>query len=48
MLISISKVLEMPVSTLLGESISESKVDNLKAISKKLAIINLQLLERRN
>ena len=43
MLISISEVLETPVSTLLGENISESKVDDLKAISEKLEIINLQL-----
>ena len=45
MLISISKVLEIPVSTLLGENISESKVDDLKAISEKLEVINLQLLQ---
>ncbi len=48
MLISISEVLETPVSTLLGENISESKVDDLKAISEKLEIINLQLLQRNN
>ena len=33
MLISISEVLETPVSTLLGETIVESEVDNLKVIS---------------
>lgn len=48
MLISISEALETPVSTLLGENISESKVDDLKAISKKLEIINLQLSQRKN
>ena len=48
MLISISEVLETPVSTLLGENISESKVDDLKAISEKLEVINLQLLQRKN
>ena len=48
MLISISDILETPVSTLLGENISESKVDDIKAISEKLEIINLQLSERRN
>ena len=48
MLVSISEVLETPVSTLLGENISESKVDDLKAISEKLEIINLQLLQRAN
>ena len=48
MLISISEVFETPVSTLLGENISQSKVDDLKAISEKLEIINLQLLQSKN
>ena len=48
MLISISEALETPVSTLLGETISESKVDDLKAISEKLEIINLQISQRKN
>ena len=48
MLISISEALETPVSTLLGENISESKVDDLKAISEKLEIINLQISQRKN
>ena len=48
MLISISEVFEIPVSTLLGENISESKVDDLKAISEKLELINLQLSKRKN
>ena len=46
MLISISEVLETPVSTLLGETIAESKIDDLKVISEKLEIINLQLSQR--
>lgn len=46
MLISISEVLEIPVSTLLGENIMESKVDDIKAISEKLEIINLQFAQR--
>lgn len=46
MLISISEVLETPVSTLLGETVTESKVDDLKAISEKLEVINLQLAQR--
>lgn len=46
MLISMSEVLETPVSTLIGENISESKADELKAISEKLEIINLQLSQR--
>ncbi len=48
MLITISEVLETPVSTLLGENISESKVDDIKAISEKLEIINLQLSQKKN
>ena len=47
MLISISEVLETPVSTLLGETVIESKADDLKAISEKLEIINLQLAQRK-
>lgn len=47
MLISISEVLETPVSTLLGETVIESKVDDLKAISEKLEIINLQLAQKK-
>lgn len=46
MLITISEVLETPVSTLLGENIIENKVDDLKAISEKLEVINLQLAQR--
>jgi Predicted transcriptional regulators len=47
MLISISEALETPVSTLLGETVIETKVDDLKAISEKLEIINLQLAQRK-
>lgn len=47
MLISISEVLEIPVSTLLGETVVEVEVDNLKAISEKLEVINLQLAQRK-
>lgn len=46
MLISISEVLETPVSTLLGEKVVESEVDDLKAIAAKLEVINLQLAHR--
>ena len=45
MLISISEVLETPVSTLLGEKVTMSEVDDLKAISAKLEVINLQLAQ---
>ena len=48
MLISISEVFETPVSTLLGENVNESKADDLKAISAKLEVINLQLAQRKN
>ena len=48
MLIKLAEVLETTVSTLLGEKISESKVDDLKAISEKLEVINLQLSQRKN
>lgn len=47
MLISISEVLETPVSTLLGENVIESKADDLKVISEKLEVINLQLAQRK-
>ena len=47
MLISISRALETPVSTLLGETVMEPQADDLKAISEKLEIINLQLAQRK-
>ncbi len=47
MLISISEALETPVNTLLGETVIASKVDELKVISEKLEIINLQLAQRK-
>lgn len=46
MLISISEALETPVSILLGETVVEEKADELKTISEKLEIINLQLAKR--
>ena len=47
MLIAISEALETPVSALLGESVVESKVDDIKAICEKLEIINLQLAQKK-
>lgn len=47
MLILLSEVLETPVSTLLGETITEEKADDLKVISEKLETINLQLAQRK-
>ena len=45
MLISISEALGTPVSTLLGEAVTEAEADDLKAISEKLEVINLQLAQ---
>ena len=47
MLISLSEVLETPVSTLLGEAVVETEADTLKAISEKLEVINLQLAQKK-
>ena len=47
MLITLSKVFETPVSILLGENIQEKKADDLKVISEKLEVINLQLAQRK-
>lgn len=38
---------EALASTLLGENVIESKADDLKAISEKLEVINLQLAQRK-
>ena len=46
MLLAISEALATPVSTLLGETVTEVKADDLKVISEKLEIINLQLAQR--
>lgn len=46
LLVSLSEALETPVSTLLGETVTEPQADDLKAISEKLEIINLQLAKR--
>lgn len=47
MLISISQALETPVSTLLGETVAAPQADDLKAISAKLEVVNLQLAQRK-
>ena len=47
LLIALSEVLEVPVSTLLGEAAVETKADDLKAISEKLEVINLQLAQQK-
>ncbi len=48
MLLSIADILETPVSTLLGETIPIPEADDLKAISERLEMINLQLAQRNN
>jgi len=47
MLIGLSETLETPVSTLLGETVTEPCADDLKAISTKLEVINAQLAQRK-
>lgn len=47
LLIALSDALETPVSTLLGETVTETETDGLKAISEKLEVINLQLAQRK-
>ena len=46
MLISLADELDTSVSTLLGESVPESTSDDLKIISEKLEVINLQLAKK--
>jgi len=43
MLIALSEALDTPVSVLLGEIVEQTEVNDLKVISEKLEIINLQL-----
>lgn len=43
MLMTISEILEIPVSEILGESIEEKEKNDLKVISEKLEVINEQL-----
>ncbi|MCI8633474.1 MAG: helix-turn-helix transcriptional regulator [Lachnospiraceae bacterium] len=47
MLISLSEVLETPVSTLLGETVAVPQADDVRTISEKLEVINLQLARER-
>ena len=47
LLIALSEALETPVSTLLGETVTESEADQVKALSEKLEIINLQCARRK-
>lgn len=47
LLIAISEALDTSVSTLLGETIEETPAEDLKMISEKLEVINLQLSKQR-
>ena len=47
LLICLSEALDTPVSTLLGETVIPPEADDLKAISAKLEVINLQLAQRK-
>ena len=47
LLIVLSEALETPVSTLLGEMVAEIEADEIKALSEKLEIINLQFARRK-
>ena len=47
LLITLSEALETPVSTLLGETVAESEVDEAKALAEKLEVINLQFARRK-
>ena len=46
MLIALADELDTSVNVLLGETVTESMTDDLKVISKKLEVINLQLAKR--
>ena len=46
MLITLADELDTSVSVLLGETVMEPMPDDLKAISEKLEVINLQLAKR--
>ena len=47
MLLSISEALETPVSVLLGGTVEEDAPEDLKSISEKLEVINLQLARQK-
>lgn len=47
MLISIAKILETSVDTLLGENTPEPEADDIRMLSEKVAALNAQLLQKR-
>lgn len=48
MLIALAEALDTSVSTLLGETITDAPTDDLRSISEKLEVINLQLAKSRS
>ena len=48
LLIALAEALETPVSTLLGDTVTEVEADQVKALSEKLEIINLQFARRKD
>ena len=47
MLVSISDILDTPISTLLGETITENSKEDLNVISEKLEVITLELARQK-
>ena len=47
MLIALSEMLETSVSTLLGKAVIEEAPDDIKAISERLEVVNLQLARQK-
>lgn len=47
MLIALSKALETPISSLLGENMIKAEVDDLDILAKKLEVINFKLSEEK-
>lgn len=45
LLISVSEILETPVSVLLGETVAEPRADDIKTVCEKLEAINLRLAQ---
>lgn len=48
MLIALSEAFDVPVSTLLGETVPDADQDDLKVLSEKLEVINAQLARTRD
>ena len=46
MLVALAEALDTPVSTLLGETVAEPTADDLRALSEKLEVLNLQFARK--